>query len=147
MGKCVTYRGVSNMALPGVWTGLVSQLQTHIRTTEERGQPRNCLFYPLHSSWQGEDTIAGKEKKKTEIARKIKCWSLRTQEFRVWEFINYILAVLYVYACVRIKLVCVHMGVHMYTGAQDQPPVSFLRSQPPWFVLETGPLDGLQPTE
>lgn len=70
------------MALPGVWAGLVSQLRTHIRTTEEGGQPRNCLFYPLHSSWQqGEDTTAGetpgppahptgKEKKKQKTLEK-----------------------------------------------------------------------------
>lgn len=72
------------MALPGAWAGLVSQLGTHIRTTEEGGQPRNCLLYPLRSSWQEEDATAGetpgpsahptgKEKNKTENARKIEC--------------------------------------------------------------------------
>lgn len=47
------------MVLLGVWTGLVSQLGAHIRTTEKGGQPSNHLLYPLHSSWQEEATSAG----------------------------------------------------------------------------------------
>lgn len=47
------------MAFAGVWAGLVSQLGTHIRTTEKGGQPSNCLLYPLHSSWQAEEATAG----------------------------------------------------------------------------------------
>ena len=74
------------MALLAVRAGLVSQLAAHtIRTTEQGGQPSNCPLYPMHSSWQEEETTAGETqssgKGKTQNGKKLERQSATPLEF------------------------------------------------------------------
>lgn len=74
------------MALLGVRARLVSQLAAHtIRTPEQGGQPSNCPLYPVHSSWQEEETTAGETqssgKGKTQNRKKLERQSATPLEF------------------------------------------------------------------
>lgn len=74
------------MVLLRVRAGLVSQMAAHtIRTPEQGGQSSNCPLYPVHSSWQEEETPAGETqsigKGKTQNRKKLERQSATPLEF------------------------------------------------------------------
>lgn len=130
MEKRVKYRKVSNTALLGVWEGLVSQLGASIRTTEKGGQPSNRLLYPLHSSWQEEETTAGDTpgpyaqssgERKRGKQKVLERQSVAPLEFSGIQSLNiHSLATLHVYTCVCIcawvllwEYICIWVHIHV----------------------------------